>query len=94
MCLDVPDGETERCPGCWLTRIEDLDRGEYGQLVRDAIELEFALQAGVTVTLDEITADQICVLKLLAEERGKHDKEEAEREQRQRGQHPHTHGRN
>ena len=57
-----------------------------GQLIGQAINLDFALQAGITITLSEITYPEFMLLRLLAEERQKHHQEEIEEKS---GRQPH-----
>jgi hypothetical protein len=42
---------------------------EPGTLLQRALELEYALKAGVTISLDEIAADEFWAMRVIKEER-------------------------
>jgi hypothetical protein len=48
---------------------------EPGTLLQRALELEYALKAGVTISLDEIAADEFWAMRVLQEERERRDAE-------------------
>ena len=48
---------------------------EPGLLLRRALELEYALKAGVTISLDEIAADEFWAMRVIQEERESRDRE-------------------
>ena len=50
-----------------------------GALIRSAVELEFVLDSKVTVEMDAIAADEWVALKILKEEKYKHEEENRKR---------------
>jgi len=48
-----------------------------GGAIQRALEVEAALQAGITVTLDDVQADEFGALRVLAEERARLQQESA-----------------
>jgi len=56
-----------------------------GQLIGQTIDLDFALQAGVTVSLRDITYPEFLLLRLLSEERNKFQEEEMKKATRRHG---------
>jgi len=64
-----------RCEECPLTRLDAILASPAGQRVSQAIDLDFALQAGVTVSLSEISYPEFLLLRLLAEERNRYNEE-------------------
>jgi hypothetical protein len=63
------DRDTPRCEECPLSLLEDYLGSAAGQLIQQTIDLDFALQAGVSIGLDEITYPEFLRLRLLTEER-------------------------
>ena len=68
MCPDAPDNET-RCAQCPLTRLDDAFAGPAGDLLSRVLDIEFALSAGVSVTLSDMTTEEFQVLRLVQSER-------------------------
>jgi hypothetical protein len=65
-----------RCDDCPLTQLDDYLGSAEGQNISQTIDLDFALQAGVTVRLSEITYPEFLLLRLLSEERNRFHEEE------------------
>lgn len=64
------------CDGCpALLLDEHLDRTEQGRMVKQVISLDFALQAGLTVTLHDITYPEFLLLRFLSDERNRFQEE-------------------
>lgn len=79
-CPDVlmanprPGRDAARCDECPLTLLEDYLASPAGRLIGHTIDLDFALQAGVTVSLSDITYPEFLLLRMLSEERSRfHD---------------------
>ena len=77
------DGE-DRCDECPLTRLDEYLSSSGGQIIGQTIDLDFALQAGVTVTLAEIPYPVFLLLRLLHEERNRFQEESMKRSSRGR----------
>jgi hypothetical protein len=73
-----------RCEECPLTLLDGYLNSARGQLIQQTIDLDFALQSGVTVTLKEITYPEFCLLRLLTEERNRKHEEAMQRGPRPR----------
>lgn len=56
-----------------------------GRQVNAVLDLDFALQAGITITLRDLDALQLGLLRVLAEERNIYQREEAEKSRSQQG---------
>ena len=65
----------EPCDECPVLLLDDYLASTAGQLIARVIDLDFALQAGVTVRLDEIPFPEFLRLRLLSEERNKFHEE-------------------
>jgi hypothetical protein len=65
------NASTPRCEECPLTLLDGYMGSASGLLVQRTIELEFALQAGVTIGLDEISYPEFLLLRSLAQERNR-----------------------
>lgn len=75
LCPDSSEDGT-RCEKCPLNRLDAAQHSEAGQLLSRALNLEFALTAGITVTLDEFAADEFFAMQIIHEEREKLDRGE------------------
>ncbi|HEY1497932.1 MAG TPA: hypothetical protein VGF49_25430, partial [Candidatus Solibacter sp.] len=60
-----------KCDECPAQLLDDHLSSPAGQLVAQTIDLDFALQAGVTVTLADIPYPEFLLLRLLTEERNR-----------------------
>ena len=67
------------CEGCPLLLLHQYLASPGGSLIQVVIDLDFALQAGVTVRLAEIPYPEFLLLRQLAEERTKHEVEEIQK---------------
>ena len=76
LCPDAPD-DGGRCDHCPLDRLDGAANSEPGLLLQRAVELEYALKAGVTVSLDEIAADEFWAMRVIQEERERRERETA-----------------
>jgi len=75
---DAPD-DGGRCDHCPLDRLDAAANSEPGLLLQRALELEYALKAGVTVSLDEIAADEFWAIRVINKERERRERERAGR---------------
>jgi hypothetical protein len=64
-----------RCEECPLTLLESYLGTGAGQTLLQTIDLEFALQAGVTIHLEDIGFRDFLLLRFLAEERNRYQGE-------------------
>jgi hypothetical protein len=63
--------DSPRCEECPSQLLDDHLQSAAGQLIAHVIDLDFALQAGVTVGLAEILYPEFLLLRLLTEERNR-----------------------
>lgn len=70
-----PFDHDARCGDCPLTLLESYLGSACGQLIERTLDLDFALRAGVTVSLSEITYPEFLLLRFLAEERARFNEE-------------------
>ena len=70
------------CEGCPEQGLSDYLGSPGGQLISAAIDLDFALQAGMTVRMDDIPYTMFLLLRQLMEERGRYENEEIEKKKR------------
>ena len=68
LCPDAPEAGG-RCDHCPLDRLDAAANSEPGLLLQRAVEMEYALKAGVTVSLEEIGADEFWAMRVIKEER-------------------------
>jgi hypothetical protein len=64
-----------RCDECPITLLDDYLGSPAGLLISATIDLDFALQAGVTVSLREIGFPEFLRLRLLTQERNRYNAE-------------------
>jgi hypothetical protein len=64
------------CEGCPEQALSDYLGSPGGQLISAVVDLDYALQAGVAVRLDEIPYTAFVLLRQLSEERDKFQAEE------------------
>lgn len=69
------DQNAPRCEECPLEQLEKYQASPAGQLISQTIDLDFALQSGVTVTLADITYPEFLLLRFLSEERNRYHEE-------------------
>jgi hypothetical protein len=68
LCPDAPD-DGGRCGHCPNDLLDAAQASEKGMLIRRAIDLMRALKLGVRISLDEIRADELEAMLIIAEER-------------------------
>jgi hypothetical protein len=76
------NADSARCEECPLTLLEDYLGSPAGQLIRAVIDLDFALQAGVTISLQEISLPEFLRLRMLSDERNKFHEESMKKSRR------------
>ena len=81
LCSDSPDPSTSlrtgyggRCEKCPLDRLDAAQHSEAGQLLRRAIDLRVALRLGVSLSLDDIVADEFFAMLAIEEAQDQHEK--------------------
>jgi hypothetical protein len=78
LCPDAPD-DGGRCDHCPLDRLDAAQNSEAGQLLRRALDLRAALKLGVSLSLDEIAADEFQALLIIEEEQARWEEERSRR---------------
>lgn len=73
------NGRHTRCETCPLEQIARAQGTEPGQLLQRALGIRAALKMGVTVTLDEIAADEFFALAVIEEEQSRWEDEKSKR---------------
>jgi hypothetical protein len=58
-----------RCSECPASMLDDYLASPKGRLIQQTLTLDFALRAGMTVTLEEISYPEFLLLRILTEER-------------------------
>ena len=76
-------GDQARCDECPLSMLDAYLASAAGQLILQTIDLDFALQAGVTVSLKEISFPEFLLLRSLSEERNRFHEEAMRKAARQ-----------
>jgi hypothetical protein len=66
----------DECPGALL---DEYLQSPPGRIIGQAIDLDFALQAGVTISLKDITYPEFLLLRFLSEERHRYQAEESQK---------------
>jgi len=72
--------EPSPCLGCPLVALDDYLHTSMGQRILNALDLEFALKNGFTVTLDDISYREFTILKIVVAERLRWEREQQEAE--------------
>lgn len=75
MANPFANANSPRCQECPLSQLEDYLESPAGQLISQTIDLDFALQAGVTISLRDITYPEFLLLRFLTEERNRFHEE-------------------
>lgn len=70
-CPYVPPGREDQCDECPVLLLDEYLATNAGQSLIATIDLDFALQAGMTVNLADIGYPEFLRLRLLSEERNK-----------------------
>ena len=81
-CYDAQQQKQEADLPCDLCPTAALDRylgTSMGRRFHAALEIDFALRAGFTVTLEDLTCIEFGLLRLLDEERHRYEKEEMDK---------------
>ena len=83
LCPDSPDPSTSlstgfgtRCEKCPLNRLDAAQHSEAGQLLRRAIDLRTALRLGVSLSLDDIAANEFFAMVIIEEEQDRLEREQ------------------
>lgn len=82
--------EPQPCAECPAQRLDEYLASAEGRLIQQVIALDFALRAGITVTLQEISYSEFLSLQCLVEERQRYEREMIEASSK-RGVEPHLH---
>lgn len=79
---DEPDAgpDTLPCEHCPAVLLREYLQSPVGQMISGVIDLDFALQAGITVTLSQIPYPAFLLLRQLADERTQYEKEQMKRD--------------
>jgi hypothetical protein len=72
----------ERCEKCPLNELDSAI--SVNPILTRALDLDFALDVGVQITLDDIDCEEWRALKTLREERNKYQEERIKREKQKR----------
>lgn len=75
------------CGQCHLTKLEESMASERGLLFQRIISLDFALRKGIRVDLSDVPADEFLGLQILEQEQNRHEREQAEEQQKRNGIH-------
>jgi hypothetical protein len=76
LCPESPD-DGGRCEHCALDKLDAAQNTESGQLLRRALDLKAAIKLGITVSLDEIAADECYAMNVIEQEQEKKQREDA-----------------
>jgi len=78
LTIEVQKGlqEPAPCEECPLEKLQLYLASQTGQIMSIIIDLDFALQSRIQVPLDRISYREFLLLRLLAEERNKHEIEQ------------------
>lgn len=66
----------QRCPTCELVKLDAAMDSEPGRLLMRAADLRSRCEVGMTVTADDLTAEEWRAIQVLEDERVKRDKEQ------------------
>jgi hypothetical protein len=75
LCPDAPEGRHQRCDHCPLDKLDAAQCSEKGALLRRALDLMCAMKMGIRFSLDDIRADELAAMLIIAEERDLLDRE-------------------
>jgi hypothetical protein len=73
------------CSECPAQLLDEYLASPGGRLISQTIDLDFALQTGVTLTLADISYPEFLLLRYLAEERNRFQEEEMHKATKQHG---------
>ena len=74
LCPESPN-DGSRCEKCPLDRMDAAQHSEAGQLLRRALDLRAALRIGVSLSLDDIAADEFFAMLAIEEAQAQYEKE-------------------
>ena len=79
--MEEPDAGSDAlpCAQCPALLLREYLQSPGGQMISAVIDLDFALQAGITVTLSQIPYPAFLLLRQLADERTQYEKEQMEK---------------
>jgi hypothetical protein len=80
-CPDVPEGK-EHCSNCPVVEVERALAEEHGDILARVHLIDMATENKLTVTMSEVTVEELVVLNLLRSERHKYQIEKAEEDSR------------
>ena len=69
LCPDAPGEAGHRCGHCPLDRMDAVQCAEKGLLIRRALDLMGALKLALSLSIDDIRADEFYTMLIIAEER-------------------------
>jgi len=85
LCPESPDPSTSRrtgyggrCEKCPLNRLDAAQHSEAGQLLRRALDLRTALRLGVSLSLDDIAANEFFAMLIIEEEQDRLEREQVQ----------------
>ena len=76
LCPEAPD-DGGRCDHCPQDRLDAAQASEKGLVIRRALDLMCALKLGVRISLDDIRADELAAMLIIAVERDLRDREKS-----------------
>lgn len=79
---DFSDGTLLPCEKCPEQYLQDYLDSPSGKLIGVVVDLDAALQAGMTITLRQLSYPEFVVLRILLEERDNFTTEESKKRQR------------
>ena len=77
--------DSEPCDECPLALLDEYLATPAGKGIAHAIDIDFAIQAGVTVSLKDITYPEFLLLRFLNEERHRYQAEESQKASERHG---------
>ena len=78
MCPDATDGLA--CDECPKQRLQDYLESPQGRLLQVVTDLDFGLERGMRITLEEITYLEFRLLRIFSEERVRWEKEQIKKQ--------------
>ena len=75
LCPEAPD-DGGRCDRRPLDKLDAAQASEKGLVIRRALDMMCVLKLGVRISLDEIRADEVWAMLIIAEERDLLEREE------------------
>jgi hypothetical protein len=76
LCPDAPD-DGGRCDHCPQDLLDAAQVSERGLVIRRALDLMCALKLGVRISLEDIRANELAAMLIIAEERDLLDREKS-----------------